>query len=79
MFVPEVRSFVPTHACDEAPRARGRQGWPSRLPYLLLRGSLIETYDVERILADINAGYADCSVEFLRHSVLLVLGAPLPA
>jgi hypothetical protein len=32
--------------------------------------------DVERILANIDAGDGDCSIEFLRHSVLLVFGAP---
>src|SRR4029077_1188288 len=31
LFVPEARSFVPACACAGAPRARGRQGWPSRL------------------------------------------------
>ena len=40
------------------------------------RTVLIKAYDVERILADINANDGDCSVEFLRHSVLLVFGAP---
>jgi hypothetical protein len=29
--------------------------------------ALIETYDVERILADINAGDGDCSVEFVTR------------
>src|SRR6266851_9315660 len=37
---------------------------------------LIEADDVERVLADIDAGDGDCSIEFLRHSVLLVFGAP---
>jgi hypothetical protein len=32
-----------------------------------------------RVLADIDADYCDRSVEFLRHGVLLVFGAPLPA
>jgi hypothetical protein len=31
---------------------------------------------VGRVLADIEAGYGDCGVEFLRHGVLLVFGAP---
>jgi hypothetical protein len=31
---------------------------------------------VERILADIDADHGDRCVEFLRHGVLLVLGAP---
>src|SRR4029077_18872785 len=29
LFVPEARSFVPASACAGAPRARGRQGWPT--------------------------------------------------
>jgi hypothetical protein len=37
---------------------------------------VIETNDVERVLADIDADYGGCSVEFLRHGVLLVLVAP---
>ena len=39
LFVPEARSFVPACACAGAPRARGRQGWPSRLLCLLLPAS----------------------------------------
>ena len=35
LFVPCGRSFVPTCACAWAPRARSRQGWPSRLAYRL--------------------------------------------
>jgi len=31
---------------------------------------------VERVLADINADYGDCTVGILRHGVLLVFGAP---
>jgi hypothetical protein len=38
--------------------------------------TLIEAYNVERVLANVDAGDGDCSVEFLRHSVLLVFGAP---
>src|ERR1700682_6698830 len=34
------------------------------------------THEVERVLADIDADHGDCCVEFLRHGVLLVLGAP---
>jgi hypothetical protein len=30
---------------------------------------------VERVLADIDANHGDCSVEYLRHGVLLVFGA----
>jgi hypothetical protein len=40
------------------------------------RTALIETYEVKRILADIDSGQGDCSVEFLRHNALLVFGAP---
>src|SRR6478609_4463674 len=32
--------------------------------------------DVERVLANIDASNGDCGVEFRRHSVLLVFGAP---
>jgi hypothetical protein len=31
---------------------------------------------VERVLANIDASYGDSGVEFRRHSVLLVFGAP---
>ena len=40
------------------------------------RTALIEANDVERVLADIDADYGNCSVECLRHGVLLVFGAP---
>jgi hypothetical protein len=36
----------------------------------------IQADDVERVLADIDADYGDCTVEILRHGVLLVFGAP---
>jgi hypothetical protein len=38
--------------------------------------ALIVAHDVERVLTDINADYGDCGIEFLRHGVLLVFGAP---
>jgi hypothetical protein len=38
--------------------------------------ALIETYDLKGVLADIDADHGDRSVEFRRHSVLLVFGAP---
>jgi hypothetical protein len=38
--------------------------------------TLIVTYDVDRVLADIDANHGDCSVEYLGHGVLLVFGAP---
>jgi hypothetical protein len=31
---------------------------------------------VERVLANIDTDYGDCVVEIVRHSVLLVSGAP---
>jgi hypothetical protein len=37
---------------------------------------LIETHHVERVLANIDADHSDGGVEFLRHDVLLVFGAP---
>lgn len=33
-------------------------------------------YDVERVLADIDADHGDCALELLGHGVLLVFGAP---
>jgi hypothetical protein len=38
--------------------------------------ALIQTYDVKRVLADIDADDGNCAVETLRHGVLLVAGAP---
>src|SRR6266576_6799194 len=38
--------------------------------------ALILANDVERVLADIDADCGGRSVEFLRHGVLLVFGAP---
>jgi hypothetical protein len=38
--------------------------------------ALIETYNVERVLADIDADCSDCGDWILRHGVLLVFGAP---
>jgi hypothetical protein len=40
------------------------------------RTALIVAHDVERVLTDIDADYGDCGIEFLRHGVLLVFGAP---
>jgi hypothetical protein len=37
---------------------------------------LSRPYDLKRVLADIDADHGDRSVEFLRHGVLLVFGAP---
>jgi hypothetical protein len=40
------------------------------------RTALIVANNVERVLANIDAGHCDCVVELLRHGVLLVFGAP---
>ena len=40
------------------------------------RTAAIEADDVERVLANIDTDYGDCVVEIVRHSVLLVSGAP---
>src|SRR5450756_12790 len=40
------------------------------------RAALIVAYDMERVLADIDADHGDCGIELLRHGVLLVFGAP---
>src|SRR5215831_21239817 len=34
------------------------------------------SYDVERVLADIDADHRDCAVGLLRHGVLLVFADP---
>src|SRR6202022_1200115 len=39
----------------------------------------IVAHDVERVLADIDADHGDRGIGCLRHGVLLVFGAPLPA
>src|SRR5713101_35255 len=44
-----------------------------------IAASVIETHDVERVLADIDANHGNRSVEFLRHGVLLARVAPMPA
>ena len=71
-----------TDAGLHADQARRHVGEPcfhlATRPFLPQRdcAALIETYDVERVLADIDAEHGDRSVEFLRHGVLLVFGAP---
>src|SRR5262249_43785327 len=40
------------------------------------RTALIETNNVERVLADIDADHGNRSVKLLRHGLLLVFGAP---
>ena len=59
-------------------------GWQVRLylatrPFLpeYDRTTLIVPYDVERVLADIDADHSDCAIGLLRHGVLLVFGAAL--
>ena len=38
--------------------------------------ALIQTYDLERVLADIETDNGDRAVEIVGYAVLLVLGAP---
>ena len=54
--------------------------WP-RDPLLPQRdgAARIVAHDVERVLADIDADHGDRGIGCLRHGVLLVFGAPLPA
>ncbi len=40
------------------------------------RAALIETHNVERVLADIHSNNGNRRAELLRHSVLLDFGAP---
>ena len=40
------------------------------------RATIIVAYDVERVLADIDANHGDCSVKGLGHGMLLRFGAP---
>jgi len=40
------------------------------------RTALIKAYDVERVLADINADYRDSAPKYLSHGVLLLFGGP---
>src|ERR1700720_2236223 len=73
-----VRADAGLHA-DQAGRHVGEPCFHlATQPFLPQRDctTLIEAYNVERVLANIDAGDGDCSVEFLRHSVLLVFGAP---
>jgi hypothetical protein len=64
---------------DQARRQVGKSGLHLAARPLLAQHNgttLIVAYDVERVLADIDANHGDCSVECLGHGVLLVLGAP---
>src|SRR3954467_5510580 len=40
------------------------------------RAAVIKAYNVERVLADIDANHGDGGVDCLRHGLLLVFGAP---
>jgi hypothetical protein len=63
---------------DQARRHIGEPGFDLAARQLLPqhdRAALIQTHDVKRVLADIDSGDGDCSVEFLRHNALLVFGA----
>jgi hypothetical protein len=40
------------------------------------RTAFIQTYDMERVLADIDTDYGDWVTSCLRHGVLLVFGDP---
>ena len=73
-----MRSDAGLHA-DQARRHVGKPClYLATRPFLTQHDgtTLIVTYDVERVLADIDANHGDCGIEFLRHGVLLVFGAP---
>ena len=71
-----------THAGLHADQARRHIGKPcfnlATRPLLTQHDctAAIETDDVERVLADIDTDYSNYVVEIVRHSVLLVFGAP---
>ena len=73
-----VRSDAGLHA-DQARRHVGKPCLHlATRPFLTQHDctTLIVPYDVERVLADIDANHSDCSVECLKHGVLLVFVAP---
>ena len=73
-----MRADAGLHA-DEARRQVGKPRFHLAARPLLPqhdRAAPIVADDVERVLADIDADHGDCAVEFLRHGVLLVFGAP---
>jgi hypothetical protein len=75
-----VRSDASLHA-DQARRHVGKpRFYLATRPFLTQHDgtTLIVTYDVERVLADIDANHDDYGIELLRHGVLLVFGAPVP-
>src|ERR1700757_4854685 len=79
---PELATEVMrTDAGLHADQARRHIGEPFNLatrPLLTQHDctAAIEADDVERVLADIDTDYGNCVVEIVRHSVLLVFGAP---
>jgi hypothetical protein len=73
-----MRADAGLHA-DQARRHVGKAGLHlATRPFLTKYdgATLIATYDVERVLADIDTNHGDCSVECLGHRMLLVLGPP---
>jgi hypothetical protein len=73
-----VRANAGLHA-DQTGRHVGKARFHLATRPLLAQhdgATLIVAYHVERVLADIDADYSDCSVKLLGHGVLLVFGAP---
>src|SRR5207248_10792100 len=74
--------MVSANAGFHADQARRHVGKPcldlATRPLLMQNDSTtrIVGNNVERVLANIDADYGDCSIEYLRHDVLLVFGAP---
>jgi hypothetical protein len=73
-----MRTNAGLHA-DQARRHIGKPCFdPATRPLLTQHDctAAVEADDVERVLADIDTDYGNCVVEIVRHSVLLVFGAP---
>ena len=73
-----VRSDAGLHA-DQTRRHVGKPClYLATRPFLMQhnRAAFILPYDMERVLADIDANHGDCGIEILRHGVLLVFGVP---
>jgi len=73
-----MRADAGLHA-DQTGRHVGKTGLHlAARPFLAQHNgtTLIVAYDVERVLADIDANHGDCNVECLGHGVLLAFGAP---
>src|SRR5450631_1716059 len=67
---------------DQARRYIGKPGFHlATRPFLPQHdgAACIVAYDVERVLADIDADHGDRGIGCLRHGALLVFGAPCPA